>query len=51
MKERILANFIQRCYELGITSHDCHELMQEIAPDPLSQIAALRLWMEESDAV
>jgi hypothetical protein len=51
MDIKTLANFIQRCYDLGVSSHSCHELMQVIEPDPLIQVQALRLWMESNDAV
>jgi hypothetical protein len=45
----ILANFIGRCFKLGIPSKDCSQLIAIIEPDPDKLIEALRVWLERND--
>jgi hypothetical protein len=44
----ILANFIKRCFELGVPSDDCGELLKVLETDIALHVAALRLWMDEA---
>jgi hypothetical protein len=49
MDIRTIANFIKKCFELGIPSSDCSDLLTIIEPDFAKHIGGLRLWISEND--
>jgi hypothetical protein len=49
MDIKILASFIKKCFELGIPSSDCSELIDLLDPEPIHQVMALKMWLDRED--